>query len=79
MSYVFERHSEKIEIEQVRRNFMKFETINRVRKDIPNCELCSKPFKANDNTNLAFIKKKENYLVCDECANMLINGGAKSV
>jgi hypothetical protein len=80
VSYVFKKHyTERFEIEKVKRNFMKYRAFSNVRRDIPDCELCDKEFKGEDNTNLAFVKAKHNKLICDECASKVLSEGAEEV
>lgn len=80
MGYTVERHyTERFEIEKVKTNFMKYKQFSAVRRDIPNCELCNKDFKENDNTNLAFAVKTTNKLICDDCATKAIEGGAEKI
>lgn len=80
MGYIIEQHyTERIEIEKVKRNFMKFQSFSNVRKDIPECELCDAMFDKEDDTNLAFVKSTSNKLICDVCAILVIEGGAKEI
>ncbi|MCM3109967.1 hypothetical protein [Lederbergia lenta] len=80
MSYIFEKQRiEKFEIEKVKKSFMNFRDFSNVRRDIANCELCDEKFQDIDNTNLAFVKKKSNMLICDECTTVVIQGGAEEV
>jgi hypothetical protein len=80
MSYIYEKvHTEVIEIEKVKRNFMKHHSFSVTRKDKPNCELCDKPFSPDDDTNLAFIKNTYNKLICNDCADKVISGGAEEI
>lgn len=78
MSFIYKRvQVEAFEVEIIQRNFMTYNVFSRVRKDKPNCGLCSKAFQANDATNLAYIKGKKNELFCDECAKHAISNGAQ--
>lgn len=78
MSYKFTKtHVEHFEITNVGRNFMKYSSFSRVRKDRPKCELCEEKFKPEDNLNLAFVTNKRNHIICNTCANEAIDGGAK--
>lgn len=75
MAYIKE-YTETLKIIKVVLNFMKYEVFSRVRKDKPDCELCHAKFKLEDNTNLAVVVGKQNYLICDNCAEEAIQGGA---
>ena len=80
MSFVFERViKETLEVESVIRNFMNYGTFYRVRKDKPTCGFCQKDFQAEDNTNMAFVKGRTNEMICDDCADTSIVGGAEEV
>lgn len=78
MGYIFKKViTREFEIDVVKRNFMKYKKFHNVRKDVPNCEFCNKEFSLEDNTNLAFIPKKQNILICDACAEEIVKGGAR--
>jgi hypothetical protein len=80
MSYLVEKHYiERFEIEKIKTDFMKYKRFSAVRKDIPNCKICSKEFEPDDNTNLAFIKGKKNHLICDDCATEAIQAGVEII
>lgn len=79
MSYIFEKHSvERFEVTNVSRNFMKFSSFSRVRKDIKNCAFCEHVFEPNDQLNLIFVKNKKNQLICDTCAEKATNSGVET-
>lgn len=78
MSFVFERViRETLEVETVIRHYVPYRAFSRIRKDKPNCGFCSRAFGQEDDMNLAFVKGKRNEMICDECAQKAIAGGAK--
>lgn len=80
MSYMFIKHNVKvIEVEKIKRNFMKHRLFSAVRKDKPACEVCDAAFEPEDNTNLAFVKDMKNHLICDDCATEAIENGVKEI
>lgn len=79
MVYAAEKPHFKIVVEKVKTNFMMYGQFHLLREDIANCEFCSREFKNDDITNIAFIKGKKNYLICDCCTLDSIKGGAKKV
>lgn len=78
MGYKFEKTEvTEYEIDTVMTNFMVYKSFYRVRKDIPNCEMCGHPFEMDEQTNLAHFKRQQNKLICDACAKKAIQGGAR--
>ncbi|ARO21369.1 hypothetical protein B2J90_28535 (plasmid) [Bacillus tropicus] len=78
MSYLFKQtYTETFEVVKVWVNFMSYKSYSKHRKDTPKCEICRTHFEEESNTNLAFIKGEKNHLICDNCSDKAIKGGAE--
>lgn len=78
MSYLFKQtYTETFEVVKVWINFMNYKNYSKYRQDTPRCEICRSDFMEEDNTNLAFIHMKKNHLICDNCSDKAIKGGAE--
>ncbi|MFT8319316.1 MAG: hypothetical protein ABF649_00605 [Bacillus sp. (in: firmicutes)] len=78
MSFIFEKHyTEKFEVTLVWKNFMSYKAFSSVRKDKPKCELCNSSFNESHTVHLAFVKGKANKLICTNCADKAVAGGAE--
>ncbi|PGO60636.1 hypothetical protein [Priestia megaterium] len=80
MSYIFQKKKvETFEVKYVNRNFMKFQYLILVRNDVSKCGHCERGFQEKDNTNLAFVTNSKNQLICDDCADLMLENGAEEV
>lgn len=80
MSYrIVVQRTDVYEVEKIKRKFMKFASFRVTRKDKVACELCEKPFKDEDDTNLAFVKNMRNHLICDVCATDALKNGVPEI
>jgi hypothetical protein len=55
----------------------KFSIFRCVRKDVSNCEFCETSFMLDAPVHLAFTSNTTNKLICTDCADKALDGGAE--